>query len=146
MKDKKSYQYPWRYNNTYQVLVDGAAYFSAMLEEIKNAKFRILFEAYLFESGNTSDTFINELRAAKKRGVEVFVLLDEYGTKGLADNDKDKLTTIGIELLLYNPASFFRFGKSLKRDHRKLLTIDDRIAFIGGAGITDKFNSDITHA
>ena len=144
MKDKKSYQYPWRYNNTYQVLVDGAAYFSAMLDEIKNAKYRILFEAYLFESGNTSDTFINELRAAKKRGVEVFVLLDEYGTKGLADNDKDKLTTIGIELLLYNPASFFRFGKSLKRDHRKLLTIDERIAFIGGAGITDTFNSDIT--
>ena len=57
MKDKKSYQYPWRYNNTYQVLVDGAAYFSAMLDEIKNAKYRILFEAYLFESGNTSDTF-----------------------------------------------------------------------------------------
>jgi len=145
MKDKKTYQYPWRYNNTYQVLVDGADYFSAMLNEIKNAKFRILFEAYLFESGNTSDTFIKELYSAKNRGVEVFVLLDEYGVKGLTDSDKGRLTTAGIKLLLYNPASFFHFGKSLRRDHRKLLAIDDAIAFIGGAGITDEFNSDITN-
>jgi len=145
MKDKKTYQYPWRYNNTYQVLVDGADYFSAMLNEIKNAKFRILFEAYLFESGNTSDTFIKELCSAKNRGVEVFILLDEYGVKGLTDRDKEKLTTADIKLLLYNPASFFHFGKSLRRDHRKLLAIDDAIAFIGGAGITDEFNSDITN-
>ena len=145
MKDKKPYQYPWRYNNTFQVLVDGADYFSAMLNEIKNAKLSILFEAYLFESGNTSNTFINELCTAKKRGVKVFVLLDEYGTKGLTDSDKGKLTAAGIDLLLYNPASFFHFGRSLKRDHRKLLTIDNRIAFIGGAGITDEFNPDITN-
>ena len=144
MKDKKAYQYPWRYNNTFQVLIDGADYFSAMLDEIKNAKFRILFEAYLFESGNTSDTFIKELCSAKNRGVEVFILLDEYGVKGLTDRDKEKLTNTGIKLLLYNPASFFHFGRSLKRDHRKLLTIDERIAFVGGAGITDEFNSDIT--
>lgn len=145
MKDKKTYQYPWRYNNTYQVLVDGTDYFPAMLDEIKNAKFRILFEAYLFESGNTSDKFIKELCSAKNRGVEVFVLLDEYGVKGLTDRDKGKLTTVGIKLLLYNPASFFHFGRSLKRDHRKLLTIDERIAFVGGAGITDEFNPDITN-
>ncbi len=144
MKDKKAYLYPWRYNNTYQVLVDGADYFSAMLDEIKNAKFRILFEAYLFESGNTSDTFIKELCSAKNRGVEVFILLDEYGVKGLTDRDKGKLTNAGIKLSLYNPASFFHFGRSLKRDHRKLLTIDERVAFVGGAGITDEFNSDIT--
>lgn len=144
MKDKKAYLYPWRYNNAYQVLVDGADYFPAMLDEIKNAKFRILFEAYLFESGNTSNTFIKELCSAKNRGVEVFILLDEYGVKGLTDRDKEKLTKSGIKLLLYNPASFFHFGRSLKRDHRKLLTIDEHVAFIGGAGITDEFNSGIT--
>lgn len=144
MKDNKAYKYPWRHNNTFQVLIDGADYFSAMLDEIRRAKFKILFEDYLFESGNTSDVFIKELSAAKKRGVDVFVLLDEYGTKGLADEDKEKLTAAGVELLLYNPANFFHFGKSLKRDHRKLLSIDDHVAFIGGAGITDEFNSTIT--
>jgi len=144
MLHKKTYKYPWRYDNSFQLLVDGTDYFSSMLDEIRKAKNQILFEAYLFESGKTADSFITELSNAKKRNVEVYIILDEYGTKGLIDKDKDKLTAAGIELLLYNPASFFHFGRSLKRDHRKLLTIDKHIAFIGGAGITDEFSPDAT--
>ena len=140
MKNKKTYQYPWRHNNTFQVLVDGTNYFSSMLDEIKKANSSILFEAYLFESGNIADTFINELCAAKKRNVSVFILLDEYGTKGLSEEDKNKLISTGIELSLYNPASLLHFGRSLQRDHRKLLIVDEEIAFIGGAGITDNFS------
>lgn len=146
MKDKKAYQYPWRHNNSFQVLVDGADYFSAMLDEINNARFLILFETYLFESGKTSDDFIHALCEAKLRGVEIFVLLDEYGSKNLNKNDKQKLINKGVNLLDYNPTSFFHIGKSLKRDHRKLLLVDDRVAFVGGAGVTDSFNSGIdTH-
>ena len=144
MKDKKAYQYHWRYNNTFKTLVDGAEYFSSMLDEIKKSEARILFEAYLFQSGKTADKFIQELCIAKKRGVEVFILLDEYGSKGLSAHDKEKLIKNGINVLAYNPVSFFHFGKSLKRDHRKLLVIDDKVAFVGGAGITDEFNSDIS--
>ena len=143
MKDKKAYQYHWRYNNTFKTLVDGAEYFSSMLDEIKRAKIRILFEAYLFQSGSTADKFIQELCTAKERGVEVFILLDEYGSKGLNTQDKKKLIENGINVLAYNPVSFFHFGKSLKRDHRKLLVVDNKVAFVGGAGITDEFNSDI---
>lgn len=138
------YQYPWRYNNTFQILVDGADYFSSMLSEIKKAKYQVLFESYLFQSGDTANDFITELCAAKKRGVKVFILLDEYGAKGLSRKDKQKLITEKIELIDYNPVNFFYLGKSLKRDHRKLLVIDDTVAFIGGAGITDEFNSSIS--
>jgi len=145
MISKKQYLYPWHYNNNFQLLVDGDIYFSSMLDEIKNAQKQILLETYLFESGNTANNFIRELCAAKKRGIDVFVLLDEYGTKGLNDEDKEILSAAGIELLLYNPVSFFHIGKSLKRDHRKLLTIDDHTAFIGGAGITDEFTPDVSH-
>lgn len=139
MKNIKTYQYHWRYNNTFDVLVDGTEYFSSMLSTIKEAKSRILLEHYLVESGDTANTFINELCAAKNRGVEVYVLLDEYGTQGLSDEDKGKLTAANIELSLYNPVSIYHIGKSLKRDHRKLLIIDEHTAFIGGAGITDEF-------
>lgn len=145
MAKKIKYQYPWRYNNSFQLLVDGDIYFSAMLNGIKSAKSRILLEAYLFESGSIANIFIAELCAAKKRGIEIFILLDEYGSKDLTDKDKNILTSEGVELLLYNPASFLNFGKSLKRDHRKLLAIDERTAFIGGAGITDEFSPEVTN-
>ena len=144
MKDKLAYQYPWRYNNTFEILVDGAAYFSSMLEEIEKAKNGIVFEAYLFQSGETSNRFIYTLCAAKKRGVNVFILLDEYGTKGLSKKDRQTLINEKIELIDYNPTNIFNLSQSLKRDHRKLLAIDDKVAFIGGAGITDDFNSNIS--
>ena len=143
MKDKKAYQYPWRDNNSFQILIDGAEYFSTMLDEIKKAEQHILFEAYLFQSGNTADKFIHELCSAKQRGVEVFVLLDEYGSKGLNEKDKQTLINKGINVFSYHPVSYLNIGRSLKRDHRKLLIIDDTVAFVGGAGITDYFSSDI---
>lgn len=141
----KKYQYPWHYNNKFQVLIDGHIYFSSMLDEIKIADKCILLETYLFESGSIANKFISELCAAKKRNVDVLILLDEYGTKGLNDEDKEILIAAGIQLLLYNPVNYFHMGKSLKRDHRKLLVIDDNTAFIGGAGITDEFTSNTSH-
>ena len=142
MRNKKTYQYPWRSNNTFNVLVDGSNYFSSMLNKINQANHTILLEAYLFESGKIATSFINALCEAKKRDVAVHVLLDEYGTKGLNQTDKNKLLHSGIKLQLYNPTSFFHFGRSLKRDHRKLLIIDNKTAFIGGAGFTDEFSPD----
>ena len=143
MFKNKSYHYPWRQNNRFQVLIDGSNFFSAMLNEIKKAKKQILFEAYLFESGITADQFISALCAAKKRNVEVFILLDEYGTKALLQTDKNKITESGIKLLLYNPVNFLHLGQSLKRNHRKLMVVDNMVAFIGGAGITDDFNPSV---
>ena len=61
----------------------------------------------------------------------------------MSDEDKKKLTSAGVGLHLYNPASIFHFSKSLKRDHRKLLVVDNHTAFIGGACIMDEFTPDI---
>lgn len=144
MKDKKSYQYPWRYDNTFHILVDGEDFYTSMLGEIQKANSRILLETYLFKSGKTADNFIHELCSAKQRGVKVYVLIDEYGSKGLNDIDKQNLIKNGVNLLTYNPVSFFHISKSLKRNHRKLLIIDESVAFVGGAGITDSFSSDIS--
>ena len=139
-EDKSNYLYSWRYNNAFDILVDGDDYFSSMLSEIKKAKKTILLEAYLFESSNIATAFINALDEAGKRGVEIIVLLDEYGSDSLSEKDKVQLQNNNIKLSLYNPVSFFQLGKSLRRNHRKLLCIDSQIAFIGGAGITDDFS------
>jgi cardiolipin synthase len=144
MKNKKTYQYPWRFNNKFQVLVDGADFFASMLDEIKKSKTSILLESYLFESGKMADVFIEELCKAKNRGVNVSVLLDEYGAKSLSEQNKNEITSCNIQLTLYNPVVSFHFSENLKRDHRKLLIVDDHIAFIGGAGITDEFSPDVT--
>ncbi|MFK5913956.1 MAG: phosphatidylserine/phosphatidylglycerophosphate/cardiolipin synthase family protein [Woeseiaceae bacterium] len=144
MKNKQQYQYPWRNNNRFNVLVDGAEYFPSMLEAIKNAQAQVFLESYLFTSGNIANDFISALCEAKKRGVDILILLDEYGSKGLNEEDKNKLIDSGIALKLYNPVTFLHLGRSLKRDHRKLLIVDKHVAYIGGAGVTDEFSPDAT--
>lgn len=142
MKNKKkfNYLYSWRYDNAFEVLVDGTAYFSSMLNEIKKAKSNILLEHYLFESGHIASAFILELCNAKKRGVDITILLDAYGSGALSEKDKAILKNHNIQLSFYNPVSFYHLGKSLRRDHRKMLSVDNKVAFIGGAGITDEFS------
>ncbi len=138
-KKKKKYQYPWRYNNQFRLLVDGKAYFSAMLQSIENASDCILFETYLVNSGQITTRFIDAFCAARKRGVHVYMLLDEYGCMELKAHDRKRLSDAGVEILFYHPVKLLTPATSLQRDHRKLLSIDNSVAYIGGAGITDEF-------
>ena len=112
-----------------------------MLDAIAAAERQVLLEMYLVASGRTFERFATALSAAAQRGVRVCLLLDAFGCLGLVTADRDRLQAAGIELALYNP---LRFGGALRRnlfrDHRKLLVVDDRCAFVGGAGITDDFD------
>ena len=141
-KKKKGYRYPWRCNNQFKLLIDGDAFFSAMLDSIENASDCILFETYLINSGHITTRFIDSFCAARKRGVRVYMLLDEYGCMELNTNDRKRLSDAGVEILFYHPVKFLSPATSLQRDHRKLLSVDNSVAYIGGAGITDEFTQE----
>ncbi len=131
--------YPWRSGNHVRILVDGPSFFPRMLECIANAREYILLEMYLVESGEIADQFIEALRSAAARGVDVYLLLDDFGTRGLKSSDRQRLTDAGIRLAFFNPLQYGKGRANLYRDHRKLLLADGKTAFTGGAGITDEF-------
>lgn len=137
---KNRYRYPWHDGNHFELLVDGRRFFPAMLEAIRNARHYILLELYLFESGQVANRFIDALTEATTRGVTVSLLLDDFGAMKLQRGDRQRLVDAGAELLFYNPLHYGKFRRNLFRDHRKLLLIDGRIAYTGGAGITDEFD------
>ena len=130
----------WRDGNQFELLVDGGAFLPAMLDAIGQARQRILLELYLMESGRTADRFIDALTTAAGRGVAVHLLLDDFGSHGLRPADRRRLVDAGVELCFYNPIRPGKRRRNLFRDHRKLLLIDDRLAFTGGFGITDQFD------
>lgn len=142
--DKKDarYRYPWRNGNHFELLVDGAQYFPAMLEAIGNARHYVLLEIYLFESGRVAQRFIKTLNLAARRGVRVCLLLDDFGARRLQQRDRHALLQAGVELQFYNPIRYGVLRRNLFRDHRKLLVVDGRYAFTGGSGITDEFEDD----
>lgn len=135
-----SYRFPWREGNRFQLWVDAGQFYPAMLAAIAAARHCIALEMYLVNSGVVADRFIDALVEAAARGVEVCVLLDDYGARGLTRADRQRLLAAGVRLEFYNPLRYGHWRRYLFRDHRKLLLVDDAVAFVGGAGLTDDFD------
>ena len=132
--------YPWRIANRLELLKDGNVFFPSMLAEIKAARRYVMLEMYLFESGSVANRFIDALAGVARRGVKVYLLLDHFGSLGLNRNDRLRLSQAGVVTLFYNPINLGKWFNNFARDHRKLLLLDGRSAFVGGVGITDDFD------
>ena len=132
-------RYAFRRGNCIDLLSDGDNFYPRMLSAIENAKHTIIMEQYLVKSGSVLDQFINAFCKAAQRGVNVVLLLDDYGCRGLFSHDRKRIENAGIKLHFYNPVKLSRFVSSLFRNHRKLLMVDGSVAFVGGAGISDEF-------
>lgn len=131
--------YPWRSGNHFELLIDGPQFFPRMRASIEQALERIDFELYLLEAGGCAEQLVGALEAAVARGVRVRCLFDGFGSRGLGAVRLQGLRDAGIELRLYNPMSWRHGVFNLYRDHRKLLLVDGREGYVGGAGLTDEF-------
>lgn len=131
---------PWRACNRFRLFAQGDRFFPAMLEAIAGAHERIALEIYWIETGAIAARFVEALTEAAGRGVEVFVLIDDFGSSELSTRDRRRLTAAGVHLARYNPLRFRLGWGNLGRDHRKILLVDSHYAFVGGAGISDEFD------
>jgi phosphatidylserine/phosphatidylglycerophosphate/cardiolipin synthase-like enzyme len=138
--ESRTIPFPWRDGNRFQLLIDGNQFYPAMLHAIAAADNHVLLEMYLMESGEVADRFIAALLAAAERGVAVYLLLDDFGARGLQRKDRERLQQGNITVVYYNRLRYGELRRNFFRDHRKLLVVDSRIAFVGGAGITDEFD------
>lgn len=116
----------------YKIYTKTEQAWDAMLESISDAKSSIFLEMYIF-SDNTSDThdFVEILRQKSISGVRVKIIFDSFGSGGLLNKSLAKLKDAGVEL--------FFFKKLLRYTHRKVLVVDERIAFMGGVNINKFF-------
>ncbi|WP_374987652.1 phospholipase D-like domain-containing protein [Pseudomonas sp. N040] len=131
--------YPWRTGNQFALLVDGPEFFPRMLRAIAEASLRVDLELYLVSSGACATALLDGLVGAAARGVQVRCLFDDFGSQALSLSDRQRLLQAGISLAFYNPLSWRAGLRNLYRDHRKLLLVDGRLAYTGGAGATDEF-------
>ncbi len=146
LRKATQYRFPWRDQNQFQLLIDGKEFIPAMLAAITGAQQRIWLEQYLVESGELADRFIAALCAAAQRDIQVCALFDDYGSHNLSEADRSRLLQSGVHLQFYNPV-YLRRGlrRNFYRDHRKILIVDNDVAFVGGAGLTDEFLSTDDH-
>lgn len=135
----RSTVFPWRGGNRFALLSDGTLFFPRLLAAIDGARQRVELELYLIESGACTDALVQALCRAVQRGVTVRCLFDDYGGQALRQVDRGRLSAAGVQLRWYNPLRWRHGLRNGHRDHRKLLLVDERLAFVGGTGSTDDF-------
>ena len=123
----------------FEWLRTGEEALTRMVRELYEAKSSIRLETYIFHAGPVADQFREALVLACQRGVKVRLLIDALGSISLPTVFWDPLVKFGGQFVWFNPLSLRRWSY---RDHRKMLIIDDRIAFIGGFNIADEYKGD----
>lgn len=133
---------PFVGGNRVELLVDGPASFAALAEAIRLAKTRVDMESYEFDE-KAGGEFSDILLAARSRGVEVNLIYDAWGAGNTPAALFDRLRKGGVRVLEFNPMRPNpRVPVELnKRDHRKLLCIDGKLAITGGVNISQVYEN-----
>jgi len=128
---------PLTSGDAYVVHTDGDAAFPAMLDAIRQARHRVSFETYVYESGEVADQFTTAFEEAARRGVDVRLVLDSIGAKKIDTSHVERLERAGCRVVWYNRLDGFAIEEINYRTHRKALVVDGRRAFVGGIGVAD---------
>ncbi len=132
----------WRPKCEIIVLREGAETFPAMLAAMTTAKKSICLEVYILAADQTAQRFKDVLLERARAGIAVRVMYDAVGSFGLAASWFDELLAAGAEVVAFNPIAVWRRKFRLShRDHRKIIVVDDEVAFIGGLNIANEYAS-----
>lgn len=122
--------------NAVAVLRNGDEAYPAMLQAIMGARRTVGLSSYIFGDDAAGQRFVAALKAAVDRGVEVRVLVDGFGARYTWPPVHKALRRAGVRCELFLPRihqaglAFFNL-----RNHRKVLTVDGKVAFTGGMNI-----------
>jgi cardiolipin synthase A/B len=122
--------------NSVEVLENGA-YFDVLLADIAVAKYTVHFETFLWKDGVLGQRVCAALCERARAGVKVRVLLDAVGTRQMGKATERRMKEAGCQLAKFHPWHIQHIGVMNERDHRKLVVLDGRIAFVGGHCIVD---------
>lgn len=124
------------FGNSVEVLVNGDEAFLAKKKAIASAKHRVWMETYIFDPDSVGEAIRDELIGAAKRGCDVILIYDHFGSSRAGSAFWAPLIQAGAQVLAFNSIwPWRRRGPLLYRNHRKILIVDDRIAFCGGMNI-----------
>jgi cardiolipin synthase len=118
------------------ILRNGDDAYPQMLSAIETAQHSIALSSYIFRADAAGNEFIDALIRARRRGVEVRVLIDGYGGGYFTSSAYRRLHRAGVPAarFLHSPLPW-RMPFLNLRSHKKILGIDGRIVFTGGLNI-----------
>lgn len=124
----------WTTGNKIVLLENGEDFFPAVNEAIDQASRTVIIETFILFDDKVGQSLQQTVIRAAQRGVRVDIAVDGYGTADLPAEFIDAMTSVGVGYHVFDPQPR-RFGMRtnlFRRLHRKIVVVDDRIAFVGG--------------
>ena len=136
------------------LFLDGDEYFDGMLADVRQANRLITVEMYIFEWDVLGQKLFQEFEAAANRGVEVRLLVDAVGSHAFIQRLQLENYHANIKVKVFNPHPwtfsyrrwynlfltlkifFTRLMWINRRNHRKIITIDEKIVWIGSFNVS----------
>jgi cardiolipin synthase A/B len=132
--------------NALTLLRNGDQIFPAMLEAIRQAERSIDFLTFVYWKGDIARQFAEALAERARSGVRVRVMLDAVGGRLIDSDLLDHMVECGVQVEWFRkPLWQGRVSSPFKqnhRTHRKVLVLDERVAFTGGVGIAEEWCGD----
>ncbi|MHA7056266.1 phospholipase D-like domain-containing protein [Aquimarina sp. M1] len=107
---------------------------------MQEAKYFIHRQYYIFEDGELAEGLFGLFEQKVKEGVLIRILYDGIGSRSLSKKYIKKLRKAGVEIYSFLLVRFGKFLSSVNyRNHRKIIVVDNKIAFTGGINVSDKY-------
>ena len=125
-------------NSQYRFYDDPLRMYNAMLDDIEMAENYIFLETYKFGNDQIGIKFRDALTTKAKQGVKIKLLIDSWGAY-VSESFFAEMIKYGGEVRFFKKLrlNIDFFTKGHKRNHRKLLIIDDKISYISSSNIAE---------
>lgn len=125
-------------HNSLELFTNGELLFENIFEEIEHAQHFIHISFFTFNTDKIGKLFISKLEQKLKQNVNVMILYDPLGSYTMRKKHFKNFLKLGGELVSF--VNFKNHFLNLNyRNHRKVLIIDNKICYIGGFNIGDKY-------
>jgi len=124
----------WTPGNHFKLLENGEEFFPAVFDAIAHAEHEVLLETFILFEDKVGKALHDVLVAAAKRGVQIDVLIDGFGSPDLSPEFVNALTGAGVRLRVFDPRRPLLGIRTnvIRRMHRKIVVVDGQRAFVGG--------------
>ena len=134
---------PLTAGNRVTLLKDGPATYRAMLAAIMAARDHVHMETYILDDDEVGQRFAQAFVDKQRDGVQVRLMRDSAGTVNTPAAFFQRLADAGVQVVEFNPLNPLKAHDDWElnqRDHRKLLVVDGRVAFLGGINISSVYS------
>lgn len=135
-------------NNKIDLLIKGDTAFPAMMKDIDAAKDHVHVSFYIFSNDAQGNEMADKLIAAKKRGVDVRIMMDGIGSQLINPMSENydlikKMESAGIEIRKNHVIDVTRDSQIMNHpDHRKIVITDGKVGYTGGMNMANHYRSE----